>query len=243
MTDTLAGCTIVVTGAAGNLGAAVAVMLAARGAKLVCVDRTGVDLPGLRERMPAEAEMLPLSGYDLADPEAARVMVSRAVARFGMVTGLVNTVGGFDAAPVAGGAEGQFDRLMTLNAKVALVTSAAVLPLMTEAKFGRIVHVAAMPALKATAGLSAYAAAKAAVVRIVEAIALEHRADGISANAVLPGTIDTPQNRRAMPNAKTDGWVTPAAIAEVIAFLVSPAGGVVTGAAIPVTGPAGIANH
>jgi NAD(P)-dependent dehydrogenase (short-subunit alcohol dehydrogenase family) len=235
---TLADCTIIVTGAAGNLGSAVAVALAGRGARLVCVDRTGNYLPALRERMPAASEMLPLSGFDLADPDAAQAMVSKAVARFGTVTGLVNTVGGFDAAPVSGGAVAQFDRLMSLNAKVALTVSAAVLPAMVEAGWGRIVHVAAMPALKAPAGLAAYAAAKSAVLRITEAIAAEHRVDGIAANCVLPGTIDTPENRRAMPTARTDSWVTPAAIAEAVAFLVSRPGGVVTGGAIPVTGPA-----
>jgi NAD(P)-dependent dehydrogenase (short-subunit alcohol dehydrogenase family) len=230
--------TVIVTGAAGHLGSAVVRRLAAGGIRVAAVDRTGDRLPALLGTLPAGAEVLPLSGFDLADPASAAAMVEAALARFGTVTGLANTVGGFDMAPVDGGAAGQFDRLMTLNARVALVLSAAVIPAMAAAGWGRIVHVSAMPALRATAGLAAYAAAKSAVIRITEAIAAEQRGAGIAANCVLPGTIDTPDNRRAMPDARTDTWVAPAAIAEAIAFLVSRAGGVVTGGAIPVTGPA-----
>jgi NAD(P)-dependent dehydrogenase (short-subunit alcohol dehydrogenase family) len=126
--------------------------------------------------------------------------------------------------------------MMTLNARVAVVMSAAVLPAIVTAGRGSLVHIAAAPGLRAGAGQAAYAASKAAVVRLVEAIAAEHRSDRISANCILPGTIDTPQNRAAMPDAKRDGWVAPDSIAALIAFLVSPAGAVVTGAAIPATG-------
>ena len=94
-----------------------------------------------------------------------------------------------------------FDTLLSLNAKATLVTSAAVLPAMIARKRGRIVHIAAAAGKRGTAGLAAYSASKAAVMRIVESIAAEHRADGITANSILPGTIDTPQNRAAMPDA------------------------------------------
>jgi NAD(P)-dependent dehydrogenase (short-subunit alcohol dehydrogenase family) len=126
--------------------------------------------------------------------------------------------------------------MMLLNAKIALITNAAVLPAMQAAGYGRIVHIAAQPGIKATSGQAAYAASKAAVIRLVETIAAEHRADRITANCILPGTIDTPPNRASMPNAKPDIWIAPQSIAEVIAFLVSPAGAVVTGGAIPATG-------
>jgi NAD(P)-dependent dehydrogenase (short-subunit alcohol dehydrogenase family) len=126
--------------------------------------------------------------------------------------------------------------MMLLNAKVAMVTSAVVLPAIVAAGGGSVVHISASPGLKAAAGQAAYAASKAAVIRLVEAIAAEHRKDRISANCILPGTIDTPQNRAAMPAAAPDLWIAPQAIAEVIAFLISPAGRLVTGAAIPVNG-------
>lgn len=163
-------------------------------------------------------------------------VVAAAVARFGKVTGLVNTVGGFAVGRVTAEALDQWDHLMRLNARVALVTSAAVLPAMQAAGHGRIVHIAAQPGIKAVAGQAAYAASKAAVIRLVESIAAEHRADRITANCILPGTIDTPANRASMPDAKPDVWIPPAAIAELIGYLVSPAGAVVTGAAINANG-------
>ncbi len=223
---------VIVTGAAGNLGSVVARMLAMRGAQVVCVDRSerAFDMAGIDP-----ARVMWISGADLSEKSAMDQVVAGAQARFGRVTGLVNTVGGFATGRVTGDALDQWDLMMTLNAKVALVTSACVLPAMQAAGRGRIVHIAAQPGLKAGAGQAAYAASKAAVIRLVEAIAAEHRADRITANCILPGTIDTPANRAAMPNAGADVWIPPAAIAEVIAFLVSPAGAVVTGAAIPAT--------
>jgi NAD(P)-dependent dehydrogenase (short-subunit alcohol dehydrogenase family) len=223
---------VIVTGASGNLGAAVVRLLAERGARLACVDRAA-DAP-----VPPgdSARILALPGRDLTQTPVAEAVVAETVARFGRVTALVNTVGGFKMARVTEGALDQWDQMMTLNAKVALVTSAAVLPALKNSGRGSIVHIAAQPGLKAGAGQAAYAASKAAVIRIVEAIAAEHRKDRIIANAILPGTIDTPQNRADMPDAKPDVFVPPQAIAELIAFLVSPRAACVTGGAIPATG-------
>lgn len=224
----------IVTGASGNLGAAVVQRLATQGARLVCVDRAtrAVDVAELGLD---PARVLWLAGHDLSDKAQADAVVAAGLARFGRVTGLVNTVGGFAMGRVNDSALDHWDLMMTLNAKVAAVTSAAVLPALLAAGHGRIVHIAAAPGLKAGAGQAAYAASKAAVIRLVESIAAEHRADRITANCILPGTIDTPQNRAAMPTAAADIWIPPAAIAQLIAFLLSPAGAVVTGAAIPAT--------
>ncbi|MGL6209861.1 MAG: SDR family NAD(P)-dependent oxidoreductase [Paracoccaceae bacterium] len=223
---------IIVTGASGNLGSAVALTLARQGALVVCADRTA--------RVPEAGfdadRVLWTSGHDFSEPSGIEAVVGAAMARFGRVTGLVNTVGGFAMGRVMGASVDQWDLMMRLNARVAMVTSAGVLPKMLAAGHGRIVHIAAGAGIKAAAGQAAYAASKAAVMRLVESIAAEHRGDGITANCVLPGTIDTPQNRAAMPDAKADVWIPPMAIAELIAFLVSPAGAVVTGAAIPATG-------
>lgn len=227
---------ILITGAAGNLGAAVARLLAGQGARLALAERSAEKLSALVATLPKGANALELAGVDLGDPNAAADMVEKITGRFGGLDALVNTVGGFSMGRVATEAVGQWDAMMNANARVALVLSAAVLPVMREAKYGRIVHIAAQPGLKAGAGVAAYAASKAALLRLTEAIAEEHRKDGITANCVLPGTIDTPQNRAAMPDAKTDGWVKPEAIAGLIAFLVSEQSGVVTGGAIPATG-------
>lgn len=228
--------TVIITGAAGNLGSAVARVLAAGGARLVLVDRSADMLAPLLTALPSAAEVLTVTDADIMELSGAQEMVARAVERFGSVSALVNTVGGFRTGPVIGDATSQWDMMMTLNAKVALITSAAVLPVMKEAGYGRIVHIAAAPGIKAGANQAAYAASKAAVIRLVETIAAEHRKDRITANCLLPGTIDTPQNRAAMPDAKTDTWVSPDAIARLIAFLVSPDAAVVTGGAIPATG-------
>ncbi len=232
---TLANECIIVTGASGNLGSVVVRMLAQKGAQVVCVDRTEGHVAPLADGLDP-ARFLMIGGRDMGDKAAVDQVVVEAIARFGRVTGLVNTVGGFATGRVTEEALEQWDRMMLLNAKIALITSAAVLPGMVTAGRGRIVHVAAQPGIKATSGQAAYAASKAAVIRLVETIAAEHRSHRITANCVLPGTIDTPVNRAAMPNAKADVWIPPQAIAELIAYLVSPAGAVVTGAAIPATG-------
>jgi NAD(P)-dependent dehydrogenase (short-subunit alcohol dehydrogenase family) len=148
----------------------------------------------------------------------------------------VNTVGGFKMGSVDEAGLAQWDALLAMNARTAYAISAAVLPSMRRAGYGRIVHIAAAPGLKSGAKQAAYAASKAAVMRLTEAIAAENRAHRISANCILPGTIDTPQNRAAMPDANTETWVPPAAIAKLVAFLISDDAGVVTGGAIPATG-------
>lgn len=226
---------IIVTGASGNLGAAVSRVLALQGARVACVDRTEARFDPAADGIDA-ARVMMITGRDLSSKDAVDAVVAETVARFGKVTGLVNTVGGFATGRVTENALDQWDLMMMLNAKIALITSAAVLPAMKAAGHGRIVHIAAQPGVKATSGQAAYAASKAAVIRIVETIAAEHRADRITANCILPGTIDTPPNRASMPTAKPDTFIPPQSIAEVIAFLMSPAGAVVTGGAIPATG-------
>lgn len=227
---------ILITGAAGNLGRAVSSKLAASGFRLALVDRTVESLDTVVAGLPKDGEYLALPSIDLSDSAAAIEMAAHVVKRFGGISGLVNTVGGFRTSPVIEEAVDQWQLMMTLNAYVTLITSAAVLPFMRNAGFGRIVHVSAAAGLKAGANQAAYAASKAAVIRVVESIAEEHRKDGITANCILPSTIDTPQNRADMPDAPTDSWVRPSAIAELIEFLVSEQSRVVTGSAIHATG-------
>ncbi|NEI17454.1 SDR family NAD(P)-dependent oxidoreductase [Rhizobium leguminosarum] len=230
------GTVVMVTGAAGNLGLAVVHRLVANGHRLVCVERSSEALERLSADYGHASDMVRLGGIDLTDTDSCKEAVARALKEFGRVDALVNTVGGFETGPVAEAGVNQWERLFRTNAQTAYTISAAVLRPMQEAGYGRIVHIAAAPGLKASANQAAYAASKGAVIRLTEAIAAENRDKRISANCILPGTIDTPQNRAAMPNAETDSWVQPGDIAKLIGFLVSPAGGVVTGAAIPATG-------
>jgi NAD(P)-dependent dehydrogenase (short-subunit alcohol dehydrogenase family) len=232
----LSGQCFIVTGAAGNLGSAVAAELAARGASLTLVDRTEQALAAIAAVLPDAARVLIQPGVDLTKPADVEKMVAASLARFGRLDGLVNTVGGFRMNRVTENAHADWDFLMDINARAALVVSAAVLPAMVARKSGRIVHIAAGAGLRGGAGMAAYSAAKSAVLRIAESLAEEHRADGITVNCLLPGTIDTPQNRAAMPGADTGDWVKPTAIARVIAMLLSADAGAITGAAIPVVG-------
>ncbi len=232
----LAGQCFILTGAAGNLGSALWAELAAKGCRIAAVDRTHGSLQTMQESISGAENTLLLPGIDLTNPDDAQRMAAETVKHFGQIDGLVNTIGTFSMAPIAENALSGWAQLMDLNAKTVLVSSAAVLPYMVARRYGRIVHIAAGAGLKGTAGLGVYSASKAAVIRIIESIAAEHRADGITANCILPATIDTPQNRKANPQSDHSDWVKPAAIARSIALLLSPEAAVITGASIPATG-------
>jgi NAD(P)-dependent dehydrogenase (short-subunit alcohol dehydrogenase family) len=226
---------VIVTGAGGNLGAAVVRLLAERGWRIVAMERTEAALARVVDGLDP-ARVLAEPGVDLGDPDACAGLVRRAVERFGRVDGLVHTVGGFAMAEVAEGDLAHWERLLQANLFTALNVCRAVVPVMRTAGRGSIVTVGATAAARAGRGMAAYASAKSAVLRLTEALAAELKDAGVRANCVLPGTIDTPPNRAAMPKADTSRWVTPLQIAEVIAFLLAPASDAVTGAAIPVTG-------
>jgi NAD(P)-dependent dehydrogenase (short-subunit alcohol dehydrogenase family) len=126
--------------------------------------------------------------------------------------------------------------MLDLNARTAFVVSRAVIPGMRERGQGKIIHVASRAALKGSAKAAAYSASKSALIRLTESLAAELKRDGINVNCVLPGTIDTPQNRASMPKADRSRWVAPEAIADVILFLASDAARAIHGAALPVYG-------
>ena len=177
------------------------------------------------------------TSVDMTDADAVEAMVDEAVKRFGRVDVLVNTVGGFRAGtPVHETSFETWDFLLNLNARTVFTASRVIIPHMLREGSGRIVNVAARAALKGGARMAAYSVSKSGVVRLTESMAAELKKDGINVNCVLPGTIDTPQNRKAMPNANHSRWVKPEAIADVILFLASDAAGAVQGAAIPVYG-------
>lgn len=229
------GQTIIITGAGGNLGRAIVNALSQAGANLVLADVQPGPIETLAASLSAE-RILTVPGADVRTAEGCASIVTAALARFGSIAGLANTVGTFRVRNVAEGAADDWAFLMELNALSALRLSAAVLPAMIGQGYGRIVHVAAGAGQKSFASASVYSASKAAVIRITEAVAQEHAHANITANCVMPGTIDTPQNRAAMPDADRSTWVQPENIASVIAFLLSREARAVSGAAIPVTG-------
>lgn len=228
------GKTVLVTGAAGNLGRAVCAAFAAAGASLVLMDR---DEQSLRSAYSASDARSLLVGADLLDAASVARGVDAAIARFGRIEALCNIAGGFRMGHPVHETPGDTWRLMIdLNAGSIINTARAVVPGMLATGAGKIVNIAAMAGLKGGADMGAYSAAKSAVIRLTESMAAELREKGINVNCVLPSIIDTPQNRAAMPDADPRSWVAPDALAEVILFLASDKARAIHGAAIPVTG-------
>ena len=224
---------VIVTGAAGNVGAALAGLLAARGVRVAAFDRSEAAM--VARLGPGEAAMR-LAVADLADPAQAGAAIAQVAATLGRIDGVAATVGTFAMAPVAESTPDLWERMLRVNLISTLTVFQGALPHLRAAGGGSLVAIAAGAALRAPGGMAAYAASKSAVLRLVESLSDESRADRIRVNAVLPGTIDTPQNRAAMPDADPARWVTPAQVAEVLAFLLSDAASGVTGAALGVPG-------
>ena len=219
---------VVVTGAAGALGAVVADTLTHDGVKVIAIDQAKT-IPG------ATASALSFPGVDLCDQRSVAQVFGAIEREMGFLSGLVNIAGGFRWETIADGDIATWDRLFNLNLKTALIASKAALPLL-ETKGGSIVNVSAAAAQKAAAGMGAYAASKSAISRLTEALAEEMKDRGVRVNAVLPSIIDTPANRRDMPQADFSRWVAPRDLANVIKFLLSDEARAVTGALLPVTG-------
>jgi NAD(P)-dependent dehydrogenase (short-subunit alcohol dehydrogenase family) len=231
------GQVVMVTGAAGNLGRAVVRAFLAAGAKLILLDRKPDRLQQLFPELAGSADHYLATSVDLRDGEAVNAAVAEGVRRLGRLDVLVNAAGGFrSGAPVHETPLDTWDFLFDLNVRTTINTSRAAVPQMVEQGRGTIVNVAARAALKGGARLAAYSASKSAVLRLTESMAAELKGAGINVNCVLPGTIDTPDNREAMPNAKHERWVKPESIAETILFLASEAAAAIQGAAVPVYG-------
>jgi NAD(P)-dependent dehydrogenase (short-subunit alcohol dehydrogenase family) len=228
------GKTIVVTGGFGALGSGVAAAAIDRGASVAVLDVAPSAPRGLTDQLGPKA--LLIGGVDLSSPEGAQKAMGAVKANFGRLDALLNIAGGFQWEPVEDGKAESWDRMFALNLKTALNACKAALPYLLESGAGRIVNVGAQSALHAAAGMGPYAASKSAVHRLTEALANELKLKGVTVNAVLPSTIDTPANRRDMPEADFDRWVSPADLAAVILFLASDEAKAVTGALIPVSG-------
>lgn len=228
---------VIVAGAAGNLGSAVAAAFLASGAHLVLVDHKPDRLSSLFPELADSPDHIFAAPVDLIDEGAVQAMVGEALERFGRIDVLVNTVGGWRGGkPVHETSPDMLDFLFNLNTRPVFIASRAVVPSMLDRGSGKIVNVAARAALKGTARNGAYSATKAAVVRLTETMAAELKNEGINVNCVLPGTIDTPENRQSMPKADHSRWVPPEAIADVILFLASDVAWAVNGAAVPAYG-------
>ena len=219
---------VIVTGGFGVLGQAVAQAFAAQGDKVARVDfapSASTSLEGA----------LDIGGVDLTDAAATQAALDRVTAAHGGIDVLVNVAGGFTWETLEGGTLASWARMQAMNLTTNATITKLALPALKAAGAGRIVNIGAGAAIKAGMGMGAYTASKAGVHRLTEALAEELAGDGVTVNAVLPSIIDTPTNRKDMPDADFSQWVSAEAIADVILFLASPAARGVTGALIPVT--------
>jgi NAD(P)-dependent dehydrogenase (short-subunit alcohol dehydrogenase family) len=228
---------IIVTGAMGNLGHAVARRVQAQGGKTILVDRSSDRLQKTYGELKDSTRHWLAGNIDMTDSKSVNAMAAEAHRRFGRLDGLVNTVGGFRGGkPVHETDLSEWDFLYDLIVRTTLNGCRAVIPYMLQAQRGSIINIGSRNVFQGSPNYAAYSAAKTAVLRITESLAGELKAHGIKVNCVLPGTIDTPQNREAMPKADFSTWVPPGDLANVIAFLLSDDARSVTGAAVPVFG-------
>jgi NAD(P)-dependent dehydrogenase (short-subunit alcohol dehydrogenase family) len=223
---------VIVTGAFGALGRAVARKFAASGAAVGLLDRGAVPAELAVE---FEGPHLLIPGVDLADSDSTAKAIGSTVDRTSRIDVLVNVAGGFRWETLESGDIVTWELMFAMNLKTAVNASKAVLPHLLL-RGGSIVNIGAGAAGRAQAGMGAYTASKAGVQRLTEALAEELKDRNITVNCVLPGVIDTPQNRATMAGTDFSRWVAPAAIADVIYFLASDAARAVNGASIRVFG-------
>ena len=227
-----AGRIFAITGASGVLGAAVARAAAASGAQVALIDYA---------RSAAVADELGPDAFfqgdvDLTDAVAAGAAIDAVADRFGGLDALVNVAGGFRWETLEAGSWETWPAMFRMNVLTATNASRSAIPHLKRSGSGRIVNIGANGAVKAAMGMGAYAASKAGVHKLTEALAEELKGDGVTVNAVLPSIIDTPTNRADMPNADFSAWVAPQDLAAAILFLASEEARAITGALLPVVG-------
>jgi len=219
-----------VTGANGGLGTYVTKELLDAGAAVVGVSRT------IQQSDFNSASFTALPA-EISAAAGAKSVVDSVIARLGRLDVVVHTVGGFAGGQsIAETDDATFQRMFDLNLNSTFYLLRAVLPAMRKTGNGRIVAIGSRAALEPGPRVGAYSASKAAMVSLIRTVALENKDVGITANAILPGTMDTPANRKSMPNADYSKWVQPASIAALVVWLASDSGKEVNGAAIPVYG-------
>jgi NAD(P)-dependent dehydrogenase (short-subunit alcohol dehydrogenase family) len=225
----------IVTGGTGALGRAIVRRLLAEGAVAWVPFVVPAEAADLRAAVADVAgDRLYPAPVDVGDPEALATLVREAVARHGRIDVLVNGVGGFAGGDLVDTSFPTWNRMLALNLTTTYVACHAVLPTMLAARRGRIVNIASRAVWPPIGGFTAYTVAKSGVIALTQALAQEVRARGVTVNAVLPSTMDTPANRAAMPDADRSRWVSVESVAGVVVFLASDAAANVTGSLVTV---------
>ena len=224
------GKVVLVTGASGGLGAYVTQAFLDAGATVIGTSRkiqqSDFSGPGFTAL-----------AAEISRREGAQVLADHVVARFGKLDVLAHTVGGFAGGQsIADTDDDTFQRMLDLNLNSVFHILRATIPALRQTGNGRIVAVGSRAALEPGAGVGAYSASKAAMVSLMKTVALENKDAGLTANVILPGTMDTPANRKSIPNADFSKWVRPSTVANLITWLAGDAGKDINGAAIPVYG-------
>lgn len=219
---------VIITGAFGALGQVVARAFAQAGDKVARVD--------FAASAPSPLDgAIDIGGVDLTDIAATQAALDTVVAAHGGIDVLINIAGGFTWETLDDGSIDAWARMQNMNLMTAATITKLALPYLTKGSESRIINMGAGAAVKAGAGMGAYGASKSGVHRLTEALAEELADKGVTVNAILPSIIDTPTNRRDMPDADVSQWVTADRIADVMLFLASEQSHAVTGALIPVT--------
>lgn len=233
MEHPLAGRAVLITGGTGALGGSVVHAFAAARAHVTVSWLVERERDELKKTLRRSGDGVRLEQADVTNPDAVARLCASAAQPSGRLDVLVQLVGGFAFAPITETDPETWHKMIALNATSTFLCARQAIRLMRPNGWGRIVTVAAVPAVaRGAANMSAYAAAKAAVLNLTQSLAKEVVGDGITVNAIVPTTIDTPANRAAMPDADTSTWLAPAAMAEVILWLAGDAAGIVTGTAI-----------
>ncbi len=217
------GKVVLITGGAGALGQSVVPAFVSAGASVILGDLNPVQVPGVTALK-----------ADFTDQTQVRTLVDEVIRTSGQLDALINLVGGVATGRVVETDVSVWQRMLILNLTSAFLLSQAVLPSMLQRGQGRIVHVAARAALEPFSGAAAYIVSKAGLIGLIRTLSIELAGSGVTVNAVLPSTIDTPANRRAMPAADPSKWARPDSIAQTLTFLASDAASQINGALIPI---------
>ena len=229
----LDGKIMVITGAKGGLGTFVTQAFLDAGAQVAGVSRSIADSDFPHANFSAIAA-------ELSSAERAREVIDTVLAKYGRIDGLVHLIGGFAGRqPVAESDDATFDRMIDMNLRSAFQLVRAVLPAMRSQGSGRILAIGSKAAVEPAPMAGLYGASKAALVSLIRTVARENSDKGIAANIVLPGTMDTPANRSAMPGTDFSRWVQPAQVASLLVHLATDEASQITGAVIPVYGAEG----